>query len=106
MAIQAAQVEEESTDLGPVASGFADKTFLGGMSLGARTWLFFLACVLAGAAFIALFIHVDERLDSALQTMQRATPKLQTAFPQTWQMCRRRSTSYLRILTRSPWRSM
>jgi methyl-accepting chemotaxis protein/CHASE3 domain sensor protein len=73
MAIQAAQVEEESTDLGPVASGFADKTFLGGMSLGARTWLFFLACVLAGAAFIALFIHVDERLDSALQTMQRAT---------------------------------
>ena len=73
MAIQAAQDEEESTDLGPVASGFADKTFLGGMSLGARTWLFFLACVLAGAAFIALFIHVDERLDSALQTMQRAT---------------------------------
>lgn len=73
MAIQAAQDEEESTDLGPVASGFAGKTFLGGMSLGARTWLFFLACVLAGAAFIALFIHVDERLDSALQTMQRAT---------------------------------
>ena len=74
MAIHAARDDsEESTDLGPVTSGFEDKTFLGGLSLGARTWLFFLACVAAGGAFVALYMHVDERLDGALQTMQRAT---------------------------------
>lgn len=70
MAIHAARDDEVEYDT--ASTGFSDKTFLGGLSLGARSWLYFLACLIAAAAFGALYYHVDQRLDQALQNLQRA----------------------------------
>lgn len=71
MAIHAKREEEAEFDVLPVGS--RDRTFLGGLSLSARSWLFFLACVIAAAALGGLYHHVDQRLDDALQQMQRAS---------------------------------
>jgi len=71
MAIHAQREEDAEFDLSPVGS--RDRTFLGGLSLGARSWLFFLACVIAAAALGSLYHHVDQRLNDALQQMQRAS---------------------------------
>ncbi|MGJ3259649.1 MAG: CHASE3 domain-containing protein [Rhodospirillales bacterium] len=70
MAIHVARDDEDEYDT--ASTGFGDKTFLGGLSLGARSWLYFLACLIAAAAFGALYYHVDQRLDQALQNLQRA----------------------------------
>ena len=71
MAIHVQRDDDGDLDLPVVDTG--DRTFLGGLSLAARSWLFFLACILACAAFGALYFHVDQRLDHALQQMQRAS---------------------------------
>jgi methyl-accepting chemotaxis protein len=71
MAIHAARDDDAEFDT--AASGLGDRTFLGGLSLGARSWLFFLACLIATFAFGALFYHVDQRLDQALHNLQRAS---------------------------------
>jgi len=71
MAIHAQREDDTEFDLSPVGS--RDRTFLGGLSLSARSWLFFLACLVAAAALGGLYHHVDQRLDDALQQMQRAS---------------------------------
>lgn len=71
MAIHAQREDDTEFDLSPVGS--RDRTFLGGLSLSARSWLFFLACLIAAAALGGLYHHVDQRLDDALQQMQRAS---------------------------------
>lgn len=71
MAIHAQRHEDAEFDLSPV--GARDRTFLGGLSLSARSWLFFLACIIAAAALGGLYHHVDQRLDDAMQQMQRAS---------------------------------
>ncbi|MBO6521709.1 MAG: hypothetical protein JJ900_15075 [Rhodospirillales bacterium] len=70
MAIHAERNDEGDYD--SASPGFGDRTFMGGLSLGARSWLYFFACLLAAAAFGALYFHVDQRLDQALQSLQRA----------------------------------
>jgi len=70
MAIRAAR--EDDTDYDTASAGFGDRTFLGGFSLGARSWLYFLACLLAAVGLAALYYHVDQRLDQSLQNLQRA----------------------------------
>lgn len=71
MAIRADR--EDDMDYDTASSGLGERTFLGGLSLGARSWLFFLACLMAAGAFAALYYHVDQRLDQALQNLQRAS---------------------------------
>ncbi len=71
MAIHVQRDDDSEFDL-PTA-GMGDRTFMGGLSLGTRSWLFFLACLLAAIAFGALYYHVDQRLDQSLQQMQRAS---------------------------------
>lgn len=71
MAIHAEREDEAEFDT--AASGLGDRTFLGGLGLGARSWLYFLACLIAAVAFGALYYHVDQRLDQALQNLQRAS---------------------------------
>ena len=71
MAIHAQRTDDSDFDLPPAGAG--DRTFLGGLSLAARSWLFFLSCIIAAGAFGALYYHVDQRLDQALQQMQRAS---------------------------------
>lgn len=61
----------EDTDYDPPA-GIGDKTMLGGMSLGARAWMFFFTCIVASVAFGALYYHVDQKFEESLQQMQRA----------------------------------
>lgn len=70
MAIHAARDDEA---LDPPVSSPMDKSFLGGLSGGARAWLFFLACVAALVAFGGLFYHVDQRLNTSIQEMQRGS---------------------------------
>lgn len=70
MAIQATRHEN---DMDPPIASTADKSFLGSISTGTRTWLFFLACVLATAAFGGLFYYADQRMDEAIQEMQRGS---------------------------------
>ncbi len=48
------------------------RTFLGGTSLGIRSWLYFLSCAAAAVAFAALFIHVDSNLNAAFQKLETA----------------------------------
>lgn len=70
MTIRAAR--DEDTDYDTASTGFGERTFLGGLSLAARSWLYFLACLLAAAGLAALYYHVDQRLDESLQNLQRA----------------------------------
>lgn len=70
MAIQATRDEN---DMDPPIASTADKSFLGSISTGTRTWLFFLACVLATVAFGGLFYYADQRMDEAIQEMQRGS---------------------------------
>lgn len=70
MAIRAKRDDDDDYD--PPAGGLRDRTFLGGLSLAARSWLYFLVCALGAAGFGALFVHVDRQVDDALQQMQRA----------------------------------
>lgn len=70
MAIQATRNEDNMET--PIASP-ADKSFLGSFSAGARTWLFFIACILATIAFGGLFYYADQRMDEAIQEMQRGS---------------------------------
>lgn len=70
MAIRAKRNDDDDYDL--PAGGQRDRTFLGGLSLAARSWLYFLSCALAVAGFGALYIHVDRQVNDALQQMQRA----------------------------------
>lgn len=71
MAIHAERDDE--TEFDTASNGLRDRTFLGGLSLGARSWLFFLSCLIAAGAFGALYFHVDQRLENALQNLQRAS---------------------------------
>jgi len=71
MAIHAER--DDDADFDTASNGMGERTFLGGLSLGARSWLFFLACLIAAAAFGALYFHVDQRMDQALQNLQRAS---------------------------------
>ena len=70
MAIQATRNDDDMDQ--PIAST-ADRSFLGGISSGARTWLFFLACAVAAVAFGGLFYYADQRLDEAISEMQRGS---------------------------------
>ncbi len=70
MAIHAER--EDDSEYDSASTGLGDRTFMGGFSLGARSWLYFLACLLAASALGALYFHVDQRLDQALQNLQRA----------------------------------
>lgn len=70
MAIQATRDDD---DMEPPIASAADRSFLGGISSGTRTWLFFLACVLAAVAFGGLFYYADQRMDEAIQEMQRGS---------------------------------
>lgn len=70
MAIHAARDDD---NFEPPAAGSTDRSFLGGLSSGMRSWLFFLACVVATGAFGGLFYHVDRGLDEALQEMQQGS---------------------------------
>lgn len=70
MAIHAARHDD---DLEPPAGGATNRSFLGGLSGGMRSWLFFLACVIATAAFGGLFYHIDRGLNEAIQDMQQGS---------------------------------
>lgn len=70
MAIQASRDDD---DMEPPIASPTDRSFLGGISSGTRTWLFFLACVLAAVAFGGLFYYADQRMDEAIQEMQRGS---------------------------------
>lgn len=70
MAIHAER--EDDSEYDSASTGLGDRTFMGGFSLGTRSWLYFLACLLAASALGALYFHVDQRLDQALQNLQRA----------------------------------
>lgn len=70
MAIQATR---DDNDMEPPIASPADRSFLGGISSGTRTWLFFLACVVAAVAFGGLFYYADQRMDEAIQEMQRGS---------------------------------
>lgn len=70
MAIHAER--EDDSEYDSASTGLGDRTFMGGFSLGARSWLYFLACLIAASALGALYFHVDQRLDQALQNLQRA----------------------------------
>ncbi len=70
MAIQATRNDD---DMDPPIASAADRSFLGGISSGARTWLFFLACAVATVAFGGLFYYADQRLDEAISEMQRGS---------------------------------
>jgi len=70
MAIQASRNDD---DMEPPIASTTDRSFLGGISSGTRTWLFFLACVMAAVAFGGLFYYADQRMDEAIQEMQRGS---------------------------------
>jgi len=70
MAIQASRNDD---DMEPPIASTTDRSFLGGISSGSRTWLFFLACVMAAVAFGGLFYYADQRMDEAIQEMQRGS---------------------------------
>lgn len=70
MAIQATR---DNDDMDPPVANAADRSFLGGISSGTRTWLFFLACVIAAVAFGSLFYYTDQRMSEAIDEMQRGS---------------------------------
>ncbi len=63
---------ETITDFESSPSVGKDRTFLGGTSGGGRSWLYFLACLLAVAALAAIYYEVDRKLDLALGDLQSA----------------------------------
>lgn len=50
----------------------ADKSFLGGVSLATRSFLFFLSGLIAMGAFGSMYYHVDQRMSEALLSFKNA----------------------------------
>lgn len=75
--------------------GMGERTFLGGFSLAARAWMYFLACAIAAAALAAVHIHVEkessavfdrlqhaQRIDELVSGIERGTSRLQSQLRQ------------------------